>query len=162
MRQIITLPDERLRLAANAVTEFDQQLQALYEELEAAMRAGEGGVGIAATQIGEQQQLVIIDCSTSQRPCENHGLLCLINPEIEVRGAEATLGREGCLSVPDWVGMVPRAKHIRVRYQNLSGEHQSLKCSGFEARVIQHEVDHLYGRLFIDRVISTHDLVRRS
>ena len=124
------------------------------------MLAGPGGVGIAAPQVGENIRLIIVDCRQSQRPCQNHGLLYMANPRIVSAEGEA-LGREGCLSVPDWVGVVPRAKSIRVEYQDEKGVARSIEATGFEARVIQHEIDHLDGILFIDRVVSTKGLVRR-
>ncbi len=157
---MLTLPDPRLRVRSEPVTRFDQQTADMLAELERAMRAGPGGVGIAAPQIGWPMRAVIVDCRLARRPCRNHGLLHLINPEIEPGGRQV-LGREGCLSVPDWVGMVPRATEIRVRYQDGSGQWQQLETTGFEARVIQHEADHLDGILFIDRVVSVHDLIRR-
>ena len=124
------------------------------------MLAGPGGVGIAAPQVGENSRLIVVDCRQSQRPCQNHGLLYMANPCVTQAEGEA-LGREGCLSVPDWVGVVPRAKTIRVAYQDEKGEAQSIEATGFEARVILHEIDHLDGILFIDRVVSTKGLVRR-
>ena len=124
------------------------------------MRAGPGGVGIAAPQVGENLRLVVVDCSQSLRPCKNHGLLYLANPAIESSEGE-TLGREGCLSVPDWVGMVPRAKNITLSFDDLNGDRQRIEAIGFEARVIQHEIDHLDGVLFIDRIVSSKGLVRR-
>jgi peptide deformylase len=160
MRSILTQPDHRLREISKAVTEFDSELEALSVELEALMSAGPGGVGIAAPQIGELQRVVIVDCRRSMRPCTNHGLLRMVNPKV-IGGSGNVLGREGCLSVPDWVGMVPRAESIRVCYQNLEGNSCNIESSGFEARVIQHEIDHLDGVLFTDRVVSTKDLVRR-
>ncbi|MCF7821631.1 MAG: peptide deformylase [Mariprofundaceae bacterium] len=160
MRTILTQPDHRLREISKAVTEFDPGLELLLVELEALMRAGPGGVGIAAPQIGELQRVVIVDCRRSMRPCKNHGLLQMVNPKV-IEGSGNVLGREGCLSVPDWVGMVPRAKEIQVCYQNPEGNSCKIESSGFEARVIQHEIDHLDGILFTDRVVSTRDLVRR-
>lgn len=160
MRPVLIQPDPRLRQIAQPVALFDEKLRLLADELDAVMRAGPGGVGIAAPQIGETIRLVIVDCSLAQRPCRNHGRLVMANPEIVGCDGEA-LGREGCLSVPDWVGVVPRAKKVDVRYADLTGEEQALHASGFEARVIQHELDHLDGVLFTDRVVSTHDLVRR-
>ncbi len=147
-------------MRSQPVRKFSGDFPNRLDELEQAMRAGPGGVGIAAPQIAWPVRAVIIDCRSSRRPCRNHGLLRLINPEIEL-GGKQVLGREGCLSVPDWVGMVPRATEISVRYQDASGSRQQLQASGFEARVIQHEVDHLDGILFIDRVVSVHDLIRR-
>lgn len=160
MRPILTQPDHRLRQISTEVTRFDSSLAALFAELEAVMHAGPGGVGIAAPQIGEFQRVVIVDCRHSMHPCKNHGLLRIVNPKVTDASGNL-LGREGCLSVPDWVGMVPRAKDIHLRYQTPEGEHCTLQSSGFEARVIQHEVDHLDGILFTDRVVSTKDLVRR-
>ena len=160
MRSILTQPDHRLREISKAVAQFDSALEALSIELETLMRAGPGGVGIAAPQIGELQRVVIVDCRRSMRPCKNHGLLRMVNPKVTGESGNL-LGREGCLSVPDWVGVVPRAKNIQVRYQNLEGNSCSIESSGFEARVIQHEIDHLDGILFTDRIVSTKDLVRR-
>jgi len=124
------------------------------------MRAGIGGVGIAAPQVGDNKRLIIVDCSGSLRPCKHHGLLYMVNPAIE-SGSGEKLGREGCLSVPDWVGMVPRAAEIHVSFDGLQGTRQTITATGFEARVIQHEIDHLNGILFIDRVISSKSLIRR-
>jgi len=158
--EILKHPDERLRRKALAVKSFDDDLAHLFKRLEVTMRAGPGGVGIAAPQVGENRRLVVVDCSESLRPCKNHGLLYLANPQIESVEGES-LGREGCLSVPDWVGMVPRAKTIRVSFDDIYGKQQSIEATGFEARVIQHEIDHLDGVLFTDRVISSKGLVRR-
>lgn len=160
LSSILTVPDVRLRTRSNPVSTFSVENMNMLDELERTMLAGPGGVGIAAPQIGWSARVVIVDCRLAQHPCKNHGLLRLFNPEIEL-GEGEVLGREGCLSVPDWVGMVPRAPKVTVRYQNESGQYQILESIGFEARVIQHEVDHLDGILFIDRVISVHDLVRR-
>ena len=158
--EILKQPDERLRRKGVAVDTFDHELEHLCRRLEITMRAGPGGVGIAAPQVGLNLRLVVVDCSESLRPCKNHGLLFLANPKIESFEGK-TLGREGCLSVPDWVGMVERAKHICISYDDLGGKRQKMKATGFEARVIQHEIDHLDGILFTDRVVSSKSLVRR-
>jgi len=158
---ILTLPDERLRQMAEAVTQFDSEIQQQFSGLDAAMRAGPGGVGIAAPQLGVNWRMVVVDCSLARHSCRNHGLLYMANPRILVSSEEKVLGREGCLSVPDWVGTVRRAKTVRVYYQDSDGVDCEIDASGFEARVIQHEIDHLDGVLFIDRVVSTQELVRR-
>jgi len=158
---IITLPDERLRRMAEAVTQFDSELQQTFTQLDAAMRAGPGGVGIAAPQLGINSRMVVVDCSLARHPCRNHGLLYMANPVVLEKSADKVLGREGCLSVPDWVGMVRRAKSVRVQFQDAAGVTHEIEASSFEARVIQHEIDHLDGILFIDRVVSTKELVRR-
>jgi len=124
------------------------------------MRAGHGGVGIAAPQIGLNHRMLVVDCSESLRPCKNHGLIYMSNPVI-ISSRGERLGREGCLSVPDWVGMVPRAAELTVHFKDVRGKYQQITASGFEARVILHEIDHLNGILFIDRVVSSKSLIRR-
>jgi len=157
---ILTNPDARLRRVSDEVVHFDQQLAVDFSALQQVMRAGPGGVGIAAPQIGDNRRMIVVDCSESLRPCKNHGLLFMVNPTIDSIDGER-LGREGCLSVPDWVGMVPRAAQVNVSFDDLSGQRQQITSIGFEARVIQHEIDHLNGILFIDRVVSSKSLVRR-
>ncbi len=158
---ILTYPDARLRRVARAVAPDDASLPLALRQLEQAMGAGPGAVGIAAPQIGLDQRIIIVDCSAARRPCRHHGRLVMLNPVIEDRHGRV-LGREGCLSVPDWVGMVPRSQWIRVSFLSPEGETRRIESSGFEARVIQHEMDHLDGILFIDRVVSVRDLVRRT
>jgi peptide deformylase len=158
---ILTLPDARLRRVAEAVGLFGEDVLQAFTQLELAMRAGPGGVGIAAPQLGINRRMLTVDCSLARHPCRHHGLLQMANPVIVEHSEEKLLGREGCLSVPEWVGMVRRAKSVRVRFQDASGVSCEIEASGFEARVIQHEIDHLDGVLFIDRVVSTQDLVRR-
>ncbi len=160
MYELLTLPDERLRQVSQPITTFDAKLHAFAADLEAAMLAGAGGVGIAAPQLGVLQRLIIVDCSLGLHKNKNHGRLIMVNPEIIEHDGEV-LGREGCLSVPEWVGTVPRARRITVRYQGLNGQAHELSTKAFEARVIQHETDHLDGILFIDKVVSTKDLIRR-
>ncbi|WP_038246536.1 peptide deformylase [Ghiorsea bivora] len=160
MYELLTLPDERLRKKSLPVTQFDAKLHDVVRRLEAAMLAGAGGVGIAAPQLGVLQRIIIVDCSLGLHKNKNHGRLIMVNPEIIEHDGEA-LGREGCLSVPEWVGTVPRARRITVRYQGLDGQVHELSTKAFEARVIQHEIDHLDGILFIDKVVSTKDLIRR-
>ncbi len=161
IRSIITLPDARLRQVSRSVTTFDQNLAERFVDMEATMRSGPGGVGIAAPQLSDKRRMVVIDCTAARYSCRNHGLLHLVNPEIIEHSDDEVLGREGCLSVPDWVGMVPRTGSVCLQYQDVYGKAHKIEASGFEARVIQHEVDHLDGILFIDRVVFTHDLIRR-
>lgn len=159
--RILTWPDPRLRRKSAPVRVFDARLAGALDALEAWLRRPPGGVGIAAPQLGWLFRMVIVDCRASRRPCANHGLLRMVNPEIVAREGEQ-LGREGCLSVPDWTGVVPRAARISVRWQDERGQAREMEAEGFEARVIQHEIDHLDGVLFIDRALTTRDLVRRA
>jgi len=159
---ILTLPDERLKQESVPVTEFDDELRAFIADLEDTRLAGPSAVGIAAPQVGRFQRIVIIDCSITRKPVPNHGRLVLVNPEIaEWEGHE--VGREGCLSIPDYTGNVVRASHIKLTAQDAMGDDLLFDMEGFEARAVQHEIDHLDGLLFIDRVVSRRtDLFRRK
>ena len=159
--EILKYPDPRLKQVAAPVTDFDAALQAFVADLEETMRAGPGGVGIAAPQVGDLRRVAIVDVS-SKPGIPNHGRLVLVNPEILEWDGMAK-GREGCLSVPDFTGNVIRATHIRVRAWDAHGEEHEYEMEGFEARAVQHEIDHLDGLLFLDRLVSKrHDLFRRK
>lgn len=160
--EILTLPDERLKQVSEPVTRFDDALRDFIADLEATRQAGPAAVGIAAPQVGRFQRIVIIDCSQTRKPAPNHGHLILVNPEItEWEGFD--MAREGCLSVPDYTGNVIRATHIRLKAQTPHGEPLEFDMEGFEARAAQHEIDHLDGTLFVDRVVSRRtDLFRRK
>lgn len=159
---ILTLPDERLKQVSAPVTAFDDALRAFIADLEETRQAGPSAVGIAAPQVGHFQRIVIMDCSLTRKPVPNHGRLVLVNPEItEWNGHD--VGREGCLSIPDYTGNVVRAARIKLSAQDPWGEPLSFAMEGFEARCAQHEMDHLDGLLFIDRVVSRRtDLFRRK
>ncbi|MET0067679.1 MAG: peptide deformylase [Candidatus Thiodiazotropha sp.] len=160
--EILTLPDPRLKEVAEEVSVFDEELLAFIDDLEETRQAGPAAVGIAAPQVGRGQRIIILDCSTTRKPVPNHGHLMLVNPEItEWDGFE--LGREGCLSVPDYTGNVIRAERIKLRAQSPTGERLEFTMEGFEARALQHEVDHLDGLLFVDRLVSRRtDLFQRK
>jgi peptide deformylase len=160
--EILAIPDERLKQASQPVTVFDDELRAFIADLEETRQAGPAAVGIAAPQVDRQQRIVIVDCSTTRKPVPNHGHLILVNPEItEWDGYE--MGREGCLSVPDYTGNVIRATRITLKAQDPYGQPLEFRMEGFEARAVQHEIDHLDGLLFVDRVVSRRtDLFRRK
>lgn len=160
--EILTYPDERLKQMSETVTVFDDELRTFLHDLEETMRAGPGGVGIAAPQVGRFQRIVLVDCSVTRKPVPNHGYMVLINPEItEWDGMK--VGREGCMSVPDYTGNVIRAERIKFTAQDGFGESREYACEGFEARAVQHECDHLDGMLFLDRLVSRrNDLFRRK
>lgn len=159
--EILTLPDERLKQVSEPVESFDRELHDFVADLEETRRAGPAAVGIAAPQVGRHQRILIVDVSGRPKT-SSHGYLVLINPEItHWEGFE--IGREGCLSVPDYTGNVIRATRIRLRAQDLEGAPHVYEMEGFEARAVQHELDHLDGLLFIDRVVSRRtDLYRRK
>lgn len=161
VREILQYPDARLKQVSAPVSGFDTALHQLLQDLEDTMRAGPGSVGIAAPQIGVLQRVVVVDVSI-KAGIAHHGRMQLVNPEIITRAGEVT-GREGCMSVPDYTGNVPRARQLRLRAQDAAGRWQEWNCEGYEARAVQHELDHLDGLLFLDRIVSPrHDLFRRK
>jgi peptide deformylase len=160
--EILTIPDERLKQVSEPVETFDDELRSFINDLEETRQAGPGAVGIAAPQVARFQRILIMDVSNTRKPVPNHGYMVLINPEItHWDGYE--MGREGCLSVPDYTGNVIRATHIKVKAQDPHGNPLEYEMEGFEARALQHEMDHLDGMLFIDRVVSRRtDLFQRK
>ena len=161
MLQILTYPDERLERISQPVEHFDDELRNFIVDLEATMRAGPGGVGIAAPQTGRLQRIVIVDVSSKPK-IRHHGRLVLINPEI-ITWEGYVLGREGCMSVPDYTGNVVRAERIVLEARDELGALLQYELEGYEARAVQHEIDHLDGLLFLDRLVSRrNDLFRRK
>ncbi len=149
---VLTYPDPRLKRVAEPVERFDDELRAFVADLECTMEAGPAAVGIAAPQVGRLQRLILVDVSSRPRAA-GHGRLVLINPEITAWEGHV-VGREGCLSVPDYTGNVIRAERIRLAARDAHGVLTEYAMEGFEARVVQHEIDHLDGLLFLDRVVS--------
>lgn len=136
------------------MSEIDGDVSALIDDLVDTMAAGPGSVGVAAPQIGVTLRVCVVDVSASRLGKENnHGLLTLINPEIVRREGEAVM-REGCMSVPDYTGDVERATTVSVVFLDRNGKRREIEASGFEAVAIQHEMDHLDGLLFLDRIAS--------
>lgn len=161
---IITYPDPRLKQVADEVTNFDSAFESFVHDLDETMMAGPGGVGIAATQVGVMQRIVIVDVSGYPRlkNAKHHGHLILVNPEI-INWQGMKKGREGCMSVPDFTGNVIRAENIVLKAFNENGVTQEYEMEGFEARAVQHEIDHLDGLLFLDRLVSRrNDLFKRK
>lgn len=159
---ILTIPDPRLKQVSAPVEVFDSELRTFLADLEDTRRAGPGAVGIAAPQVARFQRILIMDVSKMKKPVPNHGHLVLINPEIS-HWEGYDVGREGCLSVPDYTGNVIRATNIQLRAQDPYGQPLEYSMQGFEARALQHEMDHLDGLLFVDRVVSRRtDLFRRK
>jgi peptide deformylase len=159
---ILTYPDARLKQDSAPVADFDAALRAFVADLEETRRAGPGAVGIAAPQVGRFQRIVIVDVSQMKRPVPNHGHLILVNPEITAWDGYA-VGREGCLSVPDYTGNVIRAERVHLVAFDPHGQKREFDMEGFEARAVQHELDHLDGLLFLDRLVSKrNDLFRRK
>ena len=160
-REILTYPDEQLRQLSTAVDNFDQRLKQRIQDLEETRLHGPGAVGIAAPQIGWSERVCIVDVS-GRKKTSSHGYLVLVNPEITEWEGFA-VGREGCLSVPDYTGNVIRAERIQLQARDADGKEISMEMEGFEARAVQHELDHLDGLLFLDRLVSRRqDLFQRK
>ena len=161
---ILKFPDPILKERSAPVAAVDAGVSSVIDDLLETMRASPGGVGIAAPQVGTLQRIIIVDVSAHKRGGreENHGLLVLVNPEILARGGKQ-LVREGCMSVPDYTANVQRAQWVLVDALDREGKQVILEAIGFEAVAIQHEMDHLDGVLFLDRVVSVKtDLFRRK
>jgi peptide deformylase len=143
LRTILEFPDPRLRTRAQPVTRFDASLATLIDDMLETMYAAPG-IGLAATQVDVHQRIIVIDISK-----EHNEPLVLINPEILVRDGEAST-EEGCLSVPGIFDEVKRAARVRVRAQDRNGETFERDFDDILAVCIQHEMDHLEGKLFVD------------
>jgi len=163
VRPIRTYPDPILKQVADPVGEIDETISEVIQDLVDTMVDSGHSVGVAAPQIGVLRRIVVVDVSKSKLGKENnHGLLQMINPIIIEKSGSKTM-REGCMSVPDYTGNVTRAERIVVEFVNLSGQLRVIEASGFEAVAVQHELDHLDGLLFLDRVSSLKtDLYRRK
>jgi peptide deformylase len=162
VREVLVFPDTRLKEISAEVDCSDPDLKSILQDLTDTLEASPGCTGIAAPQLGILKRIILIDATRARKPNENHGRLFLINPVIESSSGSAT-AREGCLSVPDLTGNVTRAETITVDYRDHNGIVSQLNSSLFEARLIQHEVDHLDGFLFIDRVTCLKtDVFRRK
>ncbi len=139
--------DEILRQSAEPVTQFDSALQKLIDDMVDTMYAAPG-VGLAANQVGVARYVAVINLSVGKRRGELH---VLINPEIVETIGEIT-EEEGCLSVPDLVETVRRPEGVTARYLDRSAEERRIFGQGLMARALSHEIDHLNGRLFVDRL----------
>lgn len=157
---IILYPDPVLRSRADEVADVSapsvrELVASLWDTLDS-----HDGVGIAANQVGGLLRVIAVDATRARRPVKNHGRLTLINPVMVAR--EGTIAfREGCLSIPHYVARVPRAQSVVVWAVDASGSPLTVAAEGFEAVILQHEIDHLDGVLFIDRVRSARDLKPR-
>ena len=139
---ILIVPDPKLRIKAERVEDIPA-VQGLIDDMLETLYATPNGIGLAATQVGRKEAIVIIDLSESRdQP------LVLINPQV-ISGTEKVLGQEGCLSVPDYYADVERYRSVVVSAQDRKGNQITIESSDFLAIVMQHEIDHLHGNLFI-------------
>jgi peptide deformylase len=145
--KILHYPDPVLRRKGVPVTEFDDDLKQLAEDMAETMYAAPG-IGLAAPQVGVSKRLVVIDCAPKDEPPQ---LMVLVNPEI-AEGEGECFEEEGCLSVPDFYAQVHHNRQVTIRYQDLGGKPHQLAADGLLAIACQHEIDHLNGILFVDHL----------
>jgi len=148
--------DPVLQAKADKITNIDDKIKELGNNLIETMQS-ENGLGLAAPQIGISLQAIAVD--TSQ---ERDNPYVLLNPEITYRSDELATMEEGCLSFPDIYGKITRHEKITVNGLNIDGQYITLHLQGIESRAIQHELDHLQGVLFIDRMSASHKIVLKG
>ena len=163
VRQILRLPDPALKRVAVAATAEEWALvERVAGDLVETMHSFPRCVGLAAPQIGESLRMIVVDVSLHPKGDPNASEILLINPRV-VFATGSEVAREGCLSVPEFTADVRRASEVVVEGLARTGEPWTLEASGFEARALQHEIDHLNGLLFLDRVESlSRDVFRRK
>jgi peptide deformylase len=164
VREVLRYPHASLKRAARPLDpEADAPaIERVVKDLLDTMAAHPGCIGLAAPQLDELVRIVVVDATGHRRVTESNGLLALVNPEIvEATGAE--VAREGCLSIPDLTANVRRPTAVTVRALDPTGSARTVQSVGFEARCLAHEIDHLDGILFLDRVDSLKtDVFRRQ
>jgi peptide deformylase len=148
VREIITLPDKRLRLKSEPVKRIDASIRKLVEDLFETMYDAPG-IGLAAIQIGVAKRVVTMDLSKKE---DNHEPQVFINPEITWKSEETSKYEEGCLSIPEYYEEVERPAKVKVKYLDLEGKTHEIEASGLLATCLQHEIDHANGVLFIDHI----------
>ena len=152
LRKIIPYGDTLLRRQSEKIEIVDDEIRKLVADMKEVVKAAEG-VGLAAPQVGESKMLFLIDWSNLED--ERNDVITYINPRITSRGDTIEEALEGCLSLPEVWANVNRPDEIQVEYQNVDGELLKEELSGLPARVFQHELDHLLGILFIDRISTS-------
>ncbi|GAA0419534.1 peptide deformylase [Actinoplanes campanulatus] len=162
MRSVVTAPASVLSTPGEVVDPTDPEVVRLAEELVEVMRVSPGCVGLAAPQIGVSAQVFCVDVTGHPKAATTHGTFVLCNARI-VEASRWRPGREGCMSVPDLTGDVKRAGRIVVEaVLPGTGEPFTLTTDAFEARAVQHEIDHCAGKLFLDRVAGAHAVYQRK
>jgi peptide deformylase len=151
VRKIVVIGDDVLRKEARKVKKFDKDLHRLIDDMVATMRNAPG-VGLAAPQVGVSERVIVVELPQEDDDPQSGKVYEFVNPEIVYASDEEVEGEEGCLSIPNLVGDVWRAQRVVVKGQDRNGKNQKVEADEWLARVFQHEVDHLNGVLFIDRV----------
>jgi peptide deformylase len=146
IKSILTLPDKLLRKQSKPVERVDAELRGLIDDMFATMYAAPG-IGLAAPQVGVSRRLIVMDPAKDDAPKTP---LVMVNPEILDRSEELRMHEEGCLSIPDFLAEIERPAKTRVAYIDSEGKPQERELEGIWSTLVQHEVDHLNGILFID------------
>ena len=149
LREVLQFPDERLRRVAKPLELVDDSIRELARDMCDVMY-DEPGIGLAAPQLGEAVRLVVVDTEWTEEDAERNPLV-LVNPEI-IEAEGKLVWTEGCLSVPDFQAEVERSETVLLRATSLDGEALEIRSEGLQAVCFQHEIDHLDGKLFIDRI----------
>ena len=150
---VVRLPEPVLKRRAREVGAVTDEVRRLCTDLVETMRASPACVGLAAPQVGVSLRVFCVDVTGHKKARSCHGTVVLIDPEVVTAGPSVP-GREGCMSVPDLTGEVARPTELTVRGLTPQGTERVLHVDAFEARAFQHELDHLDGLLFLDRVSS--------
>jgi peptide deformylase len=145
---IIVAPDPRLKVKAKTVTQVDDRIRKLLDDMVETMHAAPG-IGLAAPQVGEALRILVIDIAKDGEPSQPRKF---VNPEIVWASEELQPWEEGCLSLPDQFAEVERPKEVKVRYLDENGQKQEIHAAGLLAVCVQHEMDHLNGVLFVDHI----------
>jgi len=161
VRPVLVLPDPFLQRPAARLGSVDADALALAADLVDTMRARPACVGLAAPQVGVGHRAFVVDVTGHRKARSCAGELVLFDPVL-VAATDPVVGREGCLSVPDLTGDVARATRVVVRGLGTDGAERVVEADAFEARALLHELDHLDGLLFLDRVASAHAVYRRK
>ena len=148
LRHIITLPDPKLRLISKPLERVDDSVRKLLDDMVDTMHEAPG-IGLAAIQIAEPLRLVVVDLAKKDEPPQP---LQFINPEIVWSADDRSIYEEGCLSIPEYYEEVERPASVRTRFIDRDGKQQEIVAEGLLATVLQHEIDHLDGVLFIDHI----------
>ena len=162
MLPIRRLPDPLLKQPTRWIGRVDAAVIKLIDGLVATMRHHPRCVGLAAPQVGSALRVAVMDSSRHPKAAQSSGLLVLVNPELTASEG-GVIQREGCLSIPDFTGSVRRAARVQVTAHDRDGSAYTVWLEGFEAIIAQHEIDHLDGKLFLDRVANlTTDVFKRK
>jgi peptide deformylase len=150
LREVLKFPDKRLREVSTPIEKITDEIRELANDM-AEVMYDEPGIGLAAPQVGQIVRLIVVDTEWTAEDDAEQSPLVLVNPEIVEHSGQITWS-EGCLSVPDFEADVSRASHVKLRASNLEGEDLEIDASELQAVCFQHEIDHLDGVLFIDRI----------